>query len=800
MDKNGATLQFYHFLSIFIIINLSFSYCKAIEDHKEVYVVNLGEHSNNNINGVAKTLSEIEENHHSYLLSVKETEEDAKASLLYSYKHSFNGFAALLTPQQASKLSEMEEVVWISKSEPDKYTMHTTRSWEFSGLEENERIVNSNNHFGHMPADLLSKARYGEQVIVGLLDSGVWPESESFSDKGMGPIPKSWKGICQTGPDFNSSHCNRKLIGARYYLKGFEQYYGRLNTSEDYRSPRDKDGHGTHTASTVAGRTVHGASALGGFANGTASGGAPLARLAIYKVCWAIPGKQKAVGNTCFMEDMLAAMDDAIADGVHLMSISIGTTKPVNYSDDGIAIGALHAAKKNITVVCSAGNSGPGPGTLSNPAPWILTVGASSVDREFRAPIVLGNGQRIMGETVTPSKLRRKLYPLAYAADLAKPGVSRTNASLCLENSLSPEKAKGKIILCNRGNNSRVGKGKVVKQAGGVGYILGNDKASGGEVPCDAHFLPATALTYNNAMKVLKYIMSTKNARAYIMPARTVLHTKPAPSVAGFSSRGPNVIEPNILKPDITAPGLNILAAWSGGDSPSKFSSDIDPRIVKYNILSGTSMSCPHVAAAVALLKAIHPTWSSAAIRSALMTTAGLTNNMGEGLSDETGGLANSFSYGAGYFRPAKAADPGLVYDASYVDYLLHFCNSGLQGADKSFKCPPNAPSAMELNYPSLSISKLVKTITVKRTVTNVGNAKSVYFFESKPPLGISVEASPSLLSFTHVGQKKSFTLTVKARSELLENKNSTKEYSFGWYSWLDGNHVVRSPIAVSLA
>lgn len=187
----------------------------------------------------------------------------------------------------------------------------------------------------------------------------------------------------------------RKIIGARYYLKGYEAYYGPLNRTIDYKSPRDKDGHGTHTSSTVGGRLVHNASALGGFAGGTASGGVPLVRLAMYKVCWAVPGVEKAEGNTCFEEDMLAAMDDAIADGVDVISISIGTTKPIPYTEDGIAVGALHAMKKNIVVSCSAGNSGPNVSTLSNPAPWIITVGASTLDRAFISSVELGNGMKL---------------------------------------------------------------------------------------------------------------------------------------------------------------------------------------------------------------------------------------------------------------------------------------------------------------------------------------------------------------------------------------------------------------------
>ncbi|KAI3456089.1 hypothetical protein Pfo_012752 [Paulownia fortunei] len=752
---------------------------------RQVYIVYFGEQSGE------KTFQEIEENHHSYLLSVKETEEDARSSLVYSYKRSINGFAALLTPHEASKLSEMEEVVSVFRSHPRKYSLHTTRSWTFAGLQEARKWNNLKKE------DLLLKSRYGKNVIVGMLDNGVWPESKSFSDEGMGPIPQSWKGICQSGDTFNSSHCNKKIIGARYYIKGYESYYGPLNRTLDFLSPRDKDGHGTHTSSTVGGRRVKNVSALGGFAPGTASGGAPLVRLAIYKVCWAIPGQGKEDGNTCFEADMLAAMDDAIADGVHVLSISIGTTEPTPFNQDGIAIGALHALKKNIVVACSAGNSGPAPATLSNPAPWIITVGASSVDRKFFSPVVLGNGMKITGQTVTPYKLEKKLYPLVYAAQVINPDVPKNLSGQCLPGSLSPDKAKGKIVMCLRGNGTRVGKGMEVKRAGGIGFILGNSKANGDELAADAHLLPATAVNYVNALKILKYINSSKAPKAYIIPAKTVLDTKPAPFMAAFSSRGPSMILPDILKPDITAPGLNILAAWSEASSPTKL--DKDNRVVKYNILSGTSMSCPHIGGASALLKAIHPGWSSAAIRSALATSAGLTNNEGNPITDASGNPADPFQFGSGHFRPTKAADPGLVYDASYTDYLLFLCSSGIKNLDSSFKCPKNSPSPGNLNYPSLAIPKLNGTFTAVRTVTNVGSSKSVYLVSVKPPPGISVKISPPILYFNRAGQKRSFTITVKTASEITGTIEKDA-YAFGWYTWSDGIHNVRSPMAVSVA
>ncbi|KAJ6377389.1 hypothetical protein OIU76_026377 [Salix suchowensis] len=589
----------------------------------------------------------------------------------------------------------------------------------------------------------------------------------------------------------------RKIIGARYYIKGFEKYYGPLNMTEDSRSPRDKDGHGTHTASTAVGSRVKNAATLGGFARGTATGGAPLAHLAIYKVCWAIPKQEKADGNTCFEEDMLAAIDDAIGDGVHVMSISIGTREPAPLIEDSIAIGAFHALQNNIVVACSAGNEGPAPSTLSNPSPWVITVGASSVDRAFFAPLVLGNGMEIKGQTVTPYKLD-KAYPLVFASDVVASTVPKNLTSQCLANSLSPTKVKGKIVVCMRGSGTRVAKGMEVKRAGGFGFILGNSQANGNDVIVDAHVLPATSVGYNDALKILNYIRSTKDPMARIGLARTVIHYRPAPVMASFTSRGPNVIHPSILKPDVTAPGVNILAAWSGATAPSKLYED--KRLVKYNIISGTSMACPHVAAAAALLRAIHPEWSSAAIRSALMTTAWMKNNMGGPIADHSGNAATPFQFGSGHFRPEMAADPGLVYNASYTDHLLYLCSYGIKNVSPKFKCPTVSPSIYNFNYPSASLPRINGTVTITRTVTNVGASSSVYFFSARPPPGFAVKASPGVLFFNHVGQKKSFIVTVKAREDSMANGRSKGEYAFGWYAWSDGHHYVRSPVAVSSA
>ncbi|CAK9169766.1 unnamed protein product [Ilex paraguariensis] len=389
------------------------------------------------------------------------------------------------------------------------------------------------------------------------------------------------------------------------------------------------------------------------------------------------------------------------------------------------------------------------------------------------------------------------MYPLVYAAQVVNPDVPKNAAGQCLPGSLSPEKTKGKIVMCLRGQGTRIGKGEEVKRAGGSGFILGNNPANGAEIQDDTHVLPATDVNSDNAIKILEYINSAKNPMGYITPARTKIHYKPTPFMASFSSRGPSTISPGILKPDITAPGLNILAAWSEASSPTKKASD--HRVVQYNLDSGTSMSCPHVAAAAALIKSIHPHWSSAAIRSALMTSATMTNNKGRLITDALGNPADPFQFGSGHFRPTMAADPGLVYDASYTDYLLFLCGSRLDTMDPSFKCPKNPPSPNNLNYPSLSIPKLNGIVTVERTVTNVGGPKSVYFASVKPPLGFSVKVSPPILVFNKVGEKKKFTITVEATSESASTMGKD-EYAFGWYTWTDGIHHVRSPMAVSLA
>ncbi|KAI5081951.1 hypothetical protein GOP47_0001694 [Adiantum capillus-veneris] len=770
----------------------------------EVYVVYMGHHGD-----VHKDI--VVNSHHELLSSVKESHEEAAMSMIYHYKHGFSGFSAMLTAQEAAALSSRREVVSVFPSR--QKSLHTTRSWEFLGIEDT--LSSQAMNFDHNMRNASNKnrtlrelANYGQNIVIGVLDSGVWPESESFSDHGMEPVPPSWKGVCQTGDAFNLSHCNRKLVGARMYIKGYEARFGPLNVSGtgEYRSVRDKDGHGTHTASTAAGREVAHAAAFGGFGAGTASGGAALARLAIYKVCWPLPGESPTGDNTCGDADMLAAFDDAIADGVNVLSVSIGSGNPQpEYFEDSIAIGGLHAYRHGILLSCSAGNAGPKPGSVSNVPPWLLTIAASSVDRTFSAPIELGNGQILEGQAVTPSVLRPSFYPLVHAADclLSNSSIDATSpeASQCLANSLDPVKTKGKIVLCMRGVNARVEKGWEVLRAGGSGMILANLPSNGAEISVDAHMLPATAVPSDIGEEIIAYMRTTRVPKAKLVPPHTYLGVKPSPFIAAFSSQGPNSVTPFVLKPDISAPGLNILAAWSGDNGPTKL--EFDKRRVKYNIYSGTSMSCPHVSGIAALLKEIHPMWSAAAIKSAIMTTASSVGSDGKVIRAASGEVATPFLMGAGEMNPTLAADPGLVYDIELNEFCDFLHSVGYNHTLINIiigSYPPcqklHRVKTSDLNLPSVAVDlSTFPAIRVSRKVKNVGIGRSFYTASVKAPSGIKVEVEPSRLTFSHYGQSRRFWVKL-ALSE--ERTHVHDPYAFGSLTWSDGlGHNVRSPIVV---
>ncbi|KAM5582766.1 subtilisin-like protease SBT5.4 [Rosa sericea] len=743
---------------------------------KKPYVVYLGAHSHGP-NPSSVDLVFVRNFHYNFLGSFLRSNKRAKDVIFYSYTRHINGFAAILEEEEAAQIAKDPNVISVFLNKGRK--LQTTRSWNFLGLERN----------GLIPSDSIwKKARFGEDTIIANIDTGVWPESKSFSDEGLGPVPSKWRGTCQH--DTKQVHCNRKLIGTRYFNNGLAMYAGPLNSS--YSTVRDYDGHGSHTLSTAAGGFVPGVSVFGN-GNGTTKGGSPQARVAAYKVCW-----PPFEGVGCFEADILAAFDAAISDGVDVISVSLGGGTE-EFFNNAISIGSFHAVKNGIVVVSAAGNSGPNPGTVLNLSPWLVTVGASTIDREFTSYVVLGNKKQLKGASLSAKGLPFEMfYPLISAADARDANASAGEAEICNVGALDPRKVKGKILVCLReyNDNERTEKSLQADIAGAVGMILVNDEQSGNDVVADPHVLLVSHLNYTDGKHVFDYMKSTKTPVAYLTPVKTELGTKPAPLVAPFSSRGPNLLEQAIFKPDIIAPGVSIIAAYTEATGPTYQLSDT--RRVPFNVQTGTSMACPHVSGIAGLLRTLHPDWSPAAIKSAMMTTATTQDDSNEPMFDSSYLKATPFAYGAGHIQPNNAMDPGLIYNLTTLDYLNFLCARGYNEtmiksfSNSPFKCLKSF-SLGDFNYPAIAIPNLgAELVTVtRRKVTNVGSP-GTYKVCVKAPPEVMVLVKPRSLKFESIGEVKKFKVIFKAKV-----KGKPRGYAFGELMWSDGNHHVKSPLAV---
>ncbi|KAL9235338.1 hypothetical protein vseg_010102 [Gypsophila vaccaria] len=659
----------------------------------------------------------------------------AEEAIIRSYKRSINGFAARLTQTEYENLKTMKEVVSVFPSRT--LQLQTTRSWDFIGL----------------PPPSRQQKLLESDVIIGVLDTGVWPASPSFADLDAGPIPKKWKGVCNGGLNFT---CNRKVIGARVYIG---------------KTARDDEGHGSHTASTAAGQIVPGTSYFG-IANGTARGGVPSARIAVYKVC---------DKSGCQDDSILAAFDDAIADGVDFITISIGG-QPAELYEDTIAIGALHAMLKGVLTMHSAGNDGDNSGTTGSVAPWVFSVTASSTDRRIIDKVVLGNGNTLIGSTVNSFDLRGERIPLVYGKEVTTK-CSEANAKLCSETCLDKNLVKGKIVVCDGlspyAEAFKAGAGGVLARSGMPNVSF-------------AYPLPAAPLATSEFAALKAYLNTTKTPTAKILKSESIVDTN-APTVPVFASRGPNLIAPDILKPDISAPGVDILAAYSSEANILKEYPN-DKRSVTHNILSGTSMACPHVAGAAAYVKSVHPDWSPSAIKSSLMTTA-----------DPMSSARNTdaeFAYGSGHVNPIKATNPGLVYESTQDDLSKFLCGLGYATSkiaaitgNITMNCPMNRKlSPNDVNYPSLSalvVAEKPFLLKFRRTVTNVGLPNSTYTAQVQFRKKIRVKVEPSTLSFKSLKETQSFIVTVSGKGFEPSRLVSTS------LVWTDGVHSVRSPVVV---
>jgi len=668
------------------------------------------------------------------------------ATKIYDYTITNNGVAAELTASQAAQLARMPGVIAVSKdrlAQPD-----TTLSPQFLGLDTP----------GGLWSQLGGAANAGAGVVIGVIDTGIWPESAAFTGNTGIPVPADWRGGCVAGELFSVKACNDKLIGARYYVAGF----GRRNIAiDDYISPRDGSGHGTHTASTAAGN--HGTTVtIDGNLIGTGSGMAPGAKVAAYKVCWeGRPG----ISPGCYNSDSVAAINDAVRDGVDVLNFSIGGSTESSVLDP-VAMAFRGASNAGVFVANSAGNSGPGASTLDHPAPWVTTVAAATFRRAFQA-VELGNGARYVGASTTSSLPTSAQLVTAASVKLAS--ATPADAARCFAGTLDPAATAGKMVVCDRGVSARIDKSFEVKRAGGVGMVLAN--VSPNSLNGDYHAVPSVHVSDVDGVAIKAYIAAAgAGATATIVPLTPAeLAAAPqVPEIAAFSSRGPSVTtDGDILKPDIAAPGNDVVAAVA---PPSNHGRDWD-------FYSGTSMSSPHIAGLGALLRVKHPVWLPSEIKSALMTTA----------VDTVSSADDPFAQGAGFVNPNGAADPGLVYPTTANEYRSYLISLGVQFAPPFDTLPP--VSGSNLNQASIAIGSLPGVQTVARRVKNVGAALGTYTV-SVDLSGITTTVTPATLSLAP-GAEASFSVAFTRDTAALG------EWVTGSLLWTDGTHVVRIPIAL---
>lgn len=689
---------------------------------------------------------------------------------IYSYHYALNGFAAVMNEAQANKLAKRNDVLRVWQDEIRQ--LNTDSTPDYLGLTG--------------PGGVWDLQGKGEDIVVGILDTGVWPEHPSFSDQSdfsfaqgsrgrrtlaYGPPPDDWYGSCQAGERWSTQHCNNKIIGARYYPDGFSANGNSGLLTNEFLSARDSDGHGSHTASTAAGNE----GPINNLTFKPVSGIAPRARIAVYKVCW----DPREGDGGCASSDSAAAIDQAVADGVDVINFSIGGSSTSFSSPDDIAF--LFAASAGVFVATSNGNSGPGAQTTGTPAgvPWITAVGAMQDNEVFAMNL------NVSGDLNDAYFAREGAGDVPFTSDLSQALVPADPLDGCtpLNNDIG-----GEFALIIRGTCSFTTKYNNAAAAGASAIIVYNDGTDADRMDpivmsAPGTTIPGAMISYANGALIESTISGGGSVTGTIGPGTLVSQDN---RIADFSSRGPNGGAPDIIKPDVAAPGVGIIAAETL--EPNSNADGGAP----YQSISGTSMASPHVAGLFALLKEAHPDWTPAMAKSAVMTSA--RQNMQKTVGDDD---ADPFDIGAGTIVPAGAFAPGLVYDAGLFDYAAFSCENNYQifnDASCEFVKGLGYPTdASDLNLASIGIAELVGSQTVTRYVTSVTPGTTTFDAVVEAPPGIDVVVSPMQLVLGE-GESAMFTVEFSPGGGV-----AWEEWTFGALTWTNdaGASDARSPIAI---
>ncbi|KAM7266014.1 hypothetical protein ACFE04_003697 [Oxalis oulophora] len=730
---------------------------------------------------------------------------------LYSFKNIVNGFAIHTSPSQvfilsfyqAKRLKYSAKVKMVEKDRGAK--LMTTYTPEFLNLPEK------------VWPQLGGDKNAGEGIVIGFVDTGINPLHPSFAYNPLIPLTSNlshFSGACDAGPRFPSCSCNGKIVSARYFSAG-AQAAATLNSSVDFLSPFDAVGHGSHVASIAAGNEGVPV-VVNDFCYGRASGMAPRARIAVYKAIYPTMGT---------MADVVAAIDQAVEDGVDVLTLSVGPDEPPE--DTLTVLGVfdifmLFARKAGVFVVQAAGNQGPQPSTVVAYSPWAVSAAACSTDRTYPSSLLLGSGQRVGGVGLSGPTFGGGIlkYKLVLATDALRLNDTFSPPQYIEEcqypEAFDPMIVRGSIVICtfaagfSNGNSTLNAITDTARALRFAGFIFVANPAYGDFLAEPVPFtVPAIMIPkVDDAKIILSYyeqhtqrsFVTRFHARASIQDGRVAAFTGQPPVVSRFSSRGPDFIDANrnlldVLKPDILAPGHQIWAAWSPVSA-------LDPVFSGYDfaLLSGTSMATPHIAGIAALIKQDKLSWTPSMIASAISTTAIKYDSDGELIQAEgSDGLypATNFDFGTGLVNPSGALDPGLVLLSGFEDYIGFLCS--LPGVDRNAIktatgaiCNHSLTHPANLNLPSVTISALNGSLTVRRSFTNVGNKPETYSCSVIPPNGTRVNMHPSWFRIDREGTQD-LDIQFNATQVL-------KEFSFGEIILTGSlNHIVRIPLSVNI-
>jgi Subtilase family/PA domain/Fibronectin type-III domain len=639
------------------------------------------------------------------------------------YRTAYGGVAAQVPGNSIAKLLKVPGVVAVQKDTLQRR------------LDDNTTFIGATAVW----PSLGGPSNAGSNVVIGVLDTGIWPEHPMMSPAGIAPPAGGLKG-CQFGDGSDTAHlgptfaCNNKLIGAYSKMATYMSVHGAdanefCNNTTHVCSPRDSEGHGTHTTTTAGGGCVTTA-VLYGVERGPVCGIAPGAHIEMFRVCGSAG---------CFSSDSVSAVNQAITDGVNVINFSIsGGASP--YSDP-VELAFLDATNAGISVNASAGNSGPGAGTSDHGGPWTTTVGASTGPRSFTSTLHLtadaGATLDVPGVTLTNGI--STATPVVLAATLPKAGGGNEDA-LC-QSDVAAGAATGKVVVCSRGGNGRIDKGRRVLAGGAAGMILYNQSAAVTDLESDNHYLPAIQTQFNSN-SIATFVMGHTNVMATW--AQGTASPAQADVMASFSSRGPTG---DWIKPDITAPGVQVLAGMT--PQPDQTTADNGPPGNLYQAIAGTSMSSPHAAGVSALVKAAHPTWTPEEIKSALMTSSVQAVVKEDGTTPAT-----PFDDGAGSIRADRAVSPTLVFNETYANFVA-------AGTDTIHR--------IDLNIPNIDATTMSGSVTTQRTAINVSGAAQTMQVQVTQPAGVTITVGNKNHAL-HIANKGTLTFPITISAPTVAN------------------------------